>query len=214
MRPVPISKLPEEERQQFLDDLNYLNTTQIKCFCKWHMIPYQIAVEAPNGIRRRTKEDDRKGVILDRIRHFLQTGVVLNETCFPRTVVSLNPLPEKITADDRLFYGQYDKANPAMIALLKDLTGGRFSSGAIARILARRFWSSGEAPTFREFAAAWIEASDKHTRPNPEWAFLSDRASQAAIPDWKKFRARKASKTIKVLDQIIPVVPSSSRKTK
>jgi hypothetical protein len=89
-----------------------------------------------------------------------------------------------------------------MITLLKSLTDGQFENGAIARILAREFWSSGKAPTFREYASAWIQASREHLRPNPEWAFLSDRASKMAVPDWKKLRAQKASKVIRVLNQI------------
>ncbi len=198
----PISKLPEDQRQALLDDLNYLNTAEIKSFCKRHSIPYTISIETPSGSRRRTKDDDRKGVILHRIRHFLQTGVILEETCFRDTVVCFEPLPKTLTANDRLFYGQYDKTSPGMIALLKELTSGRFQNGAIARIVARNFWSGGKAPTYAEYASAWLEAKRDHTSPNPEWAFLSDRASKAAGPDWKKLRAAKASKAMSVLRRI------------
>jgi hypothetical protein len=149
-----------------------------------------------------TKDVDRKGVMLNRIRHFLQTGLVLEQTCFPAAVVCFDPLPDKITRDDRLFYGQYEKKNRKLIALLKSLTNGQFENGAIARILARQFWSKGEAPTLREYASAWIEASREHTRPNPEWAFLSDRANKLAVSDWKLLRANKASKVMKLLNQI------------
>jgi hypothetical protein len=89
-----------------------------------------------------------------------------------------------------------------MIALLQALTDGQFKNGAIARILARKFWSSGRAPTFREYAAGWLEETRSHTRPNPEWAFLSDRASGRAAADWKKMRAAKAAKVMKLLRQV------------
>src|ERR1700680_4819591 len=115
----PISSLPEGEQQRLLDDLNYLNTTEIKSFCKRHSIPYTIAIETKDGCRRKTKDDDRKGVILNRIRHFLQTGVVLQETCFRATVVCFDAPPEELIPNDRLFFGQYDKTNRTMIALLK-----------------------------------------------------------------------------------------------
>ena len=198
----PIAKLPIEKRRELLDNLNYLNTAEIKSFCKLHSIPYAIAIETKDGRRRRTEDNDRKGVMLNRVRHFLQTGVVLEETCFPSTVVCFDPLPQELTVADRLFYGQYDKANRALIALLKNLTGGQFRDGAIARILAREFWSRGEAPTFREFASAWLQASRDHTKPNPEWAFLSDRANKAAISDWKKLRTHTASKVMRTLARI------------
>jgi hypothetical protein len=197
-----ISKLSKGEQRELLDDLNYLNISEIKSFCTRHSIPYRIAVETEDGGRRMTKDDDRKGVILHRIRHFLQTGVILKETRFQASVVCFDQLSDNITADNRLFYGQYDKTNRRMIDLLKSLTDGQFENGAIARILARDFWSSGKAPTFREYASAWIHASRGHLRPNPEWAFLSDRASKEAVPDWKKLRRHKASKVLKLLNLI------------
>jgi hypothetical protein len=197
-----ISKLPGGKQEELLDDLNYLNISEIKSFCKRHSIPYRIAVETKDGRRRLTKDDDRKGVMLDRIRHFLKTGLILKETCFQAAVVCFDPLSDRITADDRLFYGQYEKTNRAMIALLKSLTNGEFENGAIARILARDFWSRGKAPTFREYASAWTLASREHLRPNPEWAFLSDRANKVAVPDWKGLRKQKASRAMKLLNQI------------
>ena len=202
MRLIAFSKLPKNEQKELLDDLNYLNTAEIKSFCNRHSIPYKIAIETGDGGRRTTKDVDRKGVMLNRIRHFLKTGVVLEQTCFPAAIVCSDPLPDNITQDDRLFYGQYDKNNRKLFALLKDLTNGRFEEGAIARILAREFWSKGEAPTLREFATAWIQASTEHTGPNPEWAFLSDRANKLEVADWKQLRVHKASKVMKLLNQI------------
>jgi hypothetical protein len=197
-----VSKLPKGEQQELLDDLNYLNTAEIKSFCDRHSIPYRIAVETKDGGRRMTKDDDRKAVMLQRIRHFLRTGVILEETRFPASVVCFDQLSDNLTADDQLFYGQYDKTNHRMIAVLRSLTNEQFKNGAIARIVARDFWSSGKAPTFREYASAWMQASREHLRPNPEWAFLSDRASKKAVTDWKKLRKHKASRTLKVLNQI------------
>ncbi len=197
-----ISKLPKRERQELLDDLNYLNISEIKTFCERHRIPYRIAIETKDGRRRMTRDNDRKGVILDRIRHFLQTGVILEETYFRAAVVCFDQISDQITADDRLFYGQYDKTNRIMIILLKSLTDGQFENGAIARILARDFWTRGTAPTFREYASAWTRASREHLRPNPEWSFLSDKASKGNVRDWAKLRRQRASKVMKVLDQI------------
>jgi hypothetical protein len=202
MAGAPISTLSSAKRRELLRDLNYLNATEIKTFCKRLSILYRIAVEAGDGTRRKTGEDDRKGVILNRIRHFLKTGAVPGETCFRQSVVCFDPLPQKLTPDDKLFYGQYDKANRAMIALLKNLTAGKFRNGTVARILARDFWTRGKAPTFKEYARAWLRASKEHTEPNLEWAFLSDRHHQKAQGDWKKLRAKKASKVISTLNRI------------
>jgi hypothetical protein len=161
-----------------------------------------IAIQTQDGSRRKTNEADRKGIVLNRIRHFLQTGEILDETCFPATAVRCEPLPTKITLNDRLFYGQYEKTNRKMITLLKDLTDGRFRDGAVARILAREFWTNGQAPTFKEFALEWMQAVKEHDQPNAEWAFLSDRARGSAGPDWKKLRAKKSASAMRTLKQI------------
>jgi hypothetical protein len=204
MRSTAFSKLPKGEQKELLSDLNYLNSAEIQSFCKRHSIPYKIAMEKRDGSRKTTRDVDRKGVILKRIRHFLETGAVLEQTCFSAAIVRLDPLADNLTQDDRLFYGQYDKKNRQLIGLLKGLTNGRFEDGAIARILAREFWTRGKAPTLREFATAWIAATREHTRPNPEWAFLSERANKVSGADWKQLRIRKASKALKLLDQIQP----------
>jgi hypothetical protein len=201
MPAAPISQIPKRERQPLLDDLNYLNTAEIKAFCKRHSIPYTIVMETKEGTRK-TQESDRKGVMLERVRHFLKTGAVLPETCFAAAIVCFEPLPEEICADDRLHYGQYEKRNSSLLRLLRELTDGQFREGAVARILMREFWTRGKAPTFREFANAWLEAAREHTRPNPEWAFLSDRAQGTAGAEWKKMRARKAAQVLKTLSRI------------
>src|SRR5260370_17562411 len=133
---------------------------------------------------------------------FDRSAVVLPETSFPAAVVSFDAQDEDVARGDRLVYGQYGKTNRAVLAILKDLTGGKFKDGATARILARDFWSRGEAPTIEAFAAAWIRATREHMRPNPEWAFLSDRANKTAGVDWKSLRNKKARRVLQILGQI------------
>jgi len=198
------SKLSKRKQQELLRDLNYLNTAEIKSFCKRHSIPYTIAYETKDGTRRKTRDDDRKGVMLRRVRHFLRTGAVLKETYFRSTVVCFDALPQTLAASDRLYYGQYDNSSRTLMAVLRDLTDGAFEDGAIARILARTFWSKGHAPTFQEFADAWLQARNEHKRPNPEWAFLADLAEKKAGADWKKMRAKKAKQVLQTLEQILP----------
>jgi hypothetical protein len=69
--------------------------------------------------------------------------------------------------------------------------------------VARDFWSRGKAPTFTEFAAAWVESAQQHKRPNPEWAYLSDRAQGANTQNWKRLRARKAAEVLAQLKQLV-----------
>jgi hypothetical protein len=200
--PPLFPKLSAAERREFLADLNYLNMGEIKAVCKRHGIPYTIAVKTADGRLRSTSEHDRKGVILARLKRFLESGVKGEQTVFPASVVSFDPPRKKPAATDRLFYGHYDKKGSGMTALLKGLTDGQFKNGAIARILCREFWSAGTAPTYAEFAKAWLKAREAHTRPNPEWAFLSDRADGEDTSEWKKLRIQKAKRVMKLLAEI------------
>ena len=200
--PSLISGLTKIQRQKLMEDLNYLNTGEIKDFCKRHSIPYSIWIETSAGNYKKTSDDDRKGVILNRIRHYLRTGNILSATRFPANVVCFDGTAIGIKATDRLRYGQYDKSGDAMVGLLRKLTNGQFKSGAIARILARGFWSKGVAPTYQEYAAAWMIAREDHKRPNPEWAFLSDRADRKDTANWKRLREEKAKHVPKILNHL------------
>jgi hypothetical protein len=192
------------DQQELLDGLNYLNMDEIRSFCDRSCIPYRIWIRTPDGERRRTTDLDRKGILLDRIRRYLKTGMVPNPTCFPASVVSTEIVTGDIEATDRLLYGQYDKKNVAMMALLKRLTAGQFKDGAIARILANEFWRNGTAPTYQEYAARWLQAQAERSRPNPEWAFLADISAGKDTSDWKQQRLKKAKHVLKVLNSLEP----------
>jgi len=197
----PLHHLSDAKQRSLLDDLNYLNMGEIKAFCKQHAIPFTIWIETRDG-RRTSSEGDRKGIVLDRIRHYLKTGNVPGPTCFPANVVCFEALSLRPKDTDRVFYGQYERKNSAIGDLLKKLTNGEFRDGAIARILLNEFWRKGVAPTYREFANAWQRAKENHTRPNPEWAFLSDRSDHKNTKDWKQLRTKKAKEVLHVITRI------------
>jgi hypothetical protein len=198
------ARLNQRERDELLLDLNYLNGSEIKTFCKRHNIPFKIAIENTDGALRAGAGEDRKGVMLRRVRHFLWTGSVLGQTCYPKEVVRLEPPPKILALGDRIYYGQYLKANSALTNLLRELTENRFENGAIARMALAKFWAAGRAPTVREFAKTWLRATQVHKRPNPEWAFLADRATKTAGREWKQMRLAKARKVLRILDAIAP----------
>ena len=200
MKP-PISRLNKQQQSDLLRDLNYLNLNELKSFCKTHSIPFSIWIETPNGPKK-TSEDDRKGIILERVVHFLRTGEVLSATMFPAHVVSLGFSPANSGPTDRLQYGQYHKDNAALFRTLERLTNGEFKDGAIARMLAREYWSRGVAPTLQEYAIAWQEARKNRVHPQPEWAFLSDRADHKNTADWKAMREEKAKRVMRLLREL------------
>lgn len=200
--PGLLHHLEPAQRRALLDDLNYLNLGEIRGFCRTHGVPFAIYIETAEG-RRRTRDIDRKSVVLDRVRRYLRTGRIPPATCFPRAVAPPGAPPPRFAPSDRLYYGWYDKKNPALLRALADLTDGAFRSGAVARILAREFWTEGKAPTLRQFARGWLRAQARglgvDRGDHPEAAWLTDRARGTAGPDWKAKRARIARRTLRTL---------------
>lgn len=89
-----------------------------------------------------------------------------------------------------------------MMALLEKYSEGKFRNGAIARILAREFWTKGIAPSFKEFAEAWLMDYNQHDKPNAEWTFLADKAEGKNTTEWKKLRIQKAKSVLKILKSL------------
>lgn len=180
--------------------LNYLNMAEVSAFCKKHKIPVSIMIETEDGLKR-SKDKDRKGIILDRIRKYLKTGIVPKPTIYSKRVCSDQKLSSP-TASSKLHYGQYDKYNPKLIAVLKSLTDGKFKNGSIAREVMRDFWVAGKAPTLKEFAKAWLKASDGDDKNHAEWAFLTDLSKGESMEDWKAKRNKIAKEVLKEISRI------------
>ena len=198
-----VSRLSESEQEQLFSDLYYLNLAEVRAFCDNHAIPYRILIETEDGKTRKSRDNDRKKIVIERIVEYLKTGKIKPPTIFRKEIVRLSGLPENITAKDRLYYGCYEKKNPQMMSLLSDLTGGEFKNGAVARILCREFWTRGEAPTFEEFSRGWLKARDDYSlAEHPEAAYLTDLSKGKAGKNWKALRQEKAAAVLKMLSDI------------
>jgi hypothetical protein len=201
-----LSQLTKSGRTRLLEELNYMNLEEIRGFCAPRGIPYRIVAEYPSGKLKATKDTDRKPVVLARVRRYLQTGQAGEPTCLPATIVREENPPARLEPRDRLYYRWYSKEFEAVMRLLRDLTGGRFRDGAIARVVAMDFWTRGEAPTFEEFAKAWTKAkAEQHRFLTPEYAYLTDLRHQRAGGDWKALRNAKARSALQTLARIAPV---------
>ncbi len=202
--PSLLTQLTAADRRRLFDDLNYVNLAEMRGFCRAHGIPWAIMREEADGTLRRTSDIDRKSVVLDRVRTYLKTGRVPGPTVFRQAVLAPSDPPPRFRPSDRLYYGWYDKHDPALVDALEALTGGAFKNGAVARILCREFWTAGTAPTLREYAEAWMEADARGLWPHPEAAYLTDRAAGRAGSDWKAERVRRATAALAVLAEIAP----------
>jgi hypothetical protein len=87
-------------------------------------------------------------IIISRIINYLKTGPIQPPTLFSKKVLKDSYFPQKITKEDKLYFGVYNKKNVQVLNLLGSLTDNKFKDGAIARILLR-------APTIEEFSKLW-----------------------------------------------------------
>ena len=201
MKP-PLATLEPHETERLLADIYYLNTVELRGFCKAHRIPYAIQIESADGRFTRSKDTDRKGIVIDRVVHFLKTGTVKPPTTFRRQVVGSKELGRAPLESDPVRYGEYKNHDTAILKLMKQLTDRKFEFGAIAQEVLRDCWSRNQAPTYREFARLWVRAAADHSKPNPEWAFLTDLAQGTAGRDWKRLRSQNASAVLSLLGKI------------
>jgi hypothetical protein len=198
----PLATLTPHETERLLADICYLNTSELRGFCTAHGIPYTIRMESADGRLLRSRDSDRKGIVIDRVVHFLKTGTVKPATTFRRLAVSSKELGRAPRESDPVRYGEYKNHDAATLKLMKQLTDSKFEFGAIAQEVLRACWSRNQAPTYREFARLWEKAAADHSKPNPEWAFLTDLAQGTAGRDWKKLRSQKALAVLSLLGKI------------
>lgn len=199
-----LSQLTKTEQARLLEELNYMNLEEIRGFCSMHAIPYKIVAEYPGGKIRATKDTDRKPIVLARIRRYLRTGRTGPPTCILAPIVREENPPARLRSRDRMYYRWYAKEHESVMRLLRDLTGGRFRDGALARVLAMEFWTRGEAPTFQKFARSWTQekADQRLTLVTPEYAYLTDLKHQRADGNWKALRSTKAKSALQALARI------------
>jgi len=180
-----------------------MNLEEIRGFCSARGIPFRIVADYPNGRTKVTKDTDRKPIVLARIRHFLTTGDVGQPTRIPARVVREGEPPARLRRGDRLYYRWYAKEFDRVMRVLRDLTGGQFKDGAVARVVAMDFWTRGVAPTLEEFARAWTKAkAEQHRMLTPEYAYLTDLRHKRADVDWKEQRNAKAKSALATLAKI------------
>ena len=94
--PSLIRHLPKIQQQTLFKNLNYMNMQELKGFLVIeHTISYLICYEDKDGGVHQTRDSDRKAIILDRIKHFLQTGDIKKKQFFQKQLL-VHKLPGKL----------------------------------------------------------------------------------------------------------------------
>jgi len=180
--------------------VHYLNISELKAFCVSRNIPYKIYFTQRNGKVIYSGNCDRKGVIVKRLMEYVKTGKIMKPTVYPDGITDFG-MASKPTKSRKIFFGQFEKRDE-ILKLMQHLTDGQFRFGSTAREVLLEQWSNGIAPTYSDFAKLWLKAEKNHRSPNPEWAFLTDRASGMEMTEWKKIRIQKASEALTLLQKL------------
>lgn len=195
-------RIPKRERERLEKLIQYLNLEEMRIYCAAHELPLYIHIELPDGRLRRTGDRDRKDIVLARILQFAVHGKRTGPTVYPKNVVPDGPLPKRLTGRVRVHFGQYEKKNEHFVQTMKELTGGAFRLGMIARLVLRDFWTAGVAPTLRQFADEWVRATAAHTGPRPEGAYVADLVYGTAGDNWKELRIQNAKEALAMLAEL------------
>jgi hypothetical protein len=77
-----MAALGPAEREWLSEAIHYLNMAELRRFCEARFIPYRSHVETVDGRVVQSRDADRKGVLINRLLHFLNTGAVKPKTIF------------------------------------------------------------------------------------------------------------------------------------
>lgn len=67
-------------------------------------IPYEIYIKVNSDLKK-TGSIDRKGIVLNRIRHFLETGKIKKPTIYNHQVINFEKLPKPLKPSHPVYYG-------------------------------------------------------------------------------------------------------------
>jgi len=183
----------------FRDDLNYLNMQEIRSLASHFSIPVYVHYENKVGKVVKTSEIERKSRLLDKIFAYIQGERNFKPVVYSSKIVSFHDFKSSYSEQDPVLYRDFKSTNKALIACLKNLTGGQFRFGALAFIEAHRLWRSGKTASLKQFAVIWLQAVKDHTKPLDEWAFIREMQNGMSRDEWKIYRQNKADKILSIL---------------
>lgn len=197
--PNLIKHLTKNQQEEFFDALNYMNMQEIKAFCLKHDI-------SMNG---------KKGNILDRIKHYLTTGCILQPKKIPPKSKADKNKNYPLAPKTLILHGAYKNDLKTRI-FLKSIIGEHFHFTAFGQDWIMNRWQQGKPPTYSEFAKFWqkeyLKRKNSKANPRKEWAYLnfiqrtliqSPKISKKELTSsWEKERSQQAKKAIMILNQI------------
>ncbi len=206
----PMKKLSKQEQSDLFDALYFMKMAELKKVCEQLGLPV-------TGV---------KGERIDRIKHFITTGTILEEQKVPE--VSKAPYYAKaskgrakkdkeypLKPNGLILFGAY-KNDAQTRAFFKKLVGNHFHFTAFGIDWLKMRWMQGKPPTYQEFADMWQKETErrKNKKPEPkkEWALITfvqkymqenpDASKERVLQEWDKLRKQKVAQAQAILKKL------------
>lgn len=114
-----------------MEDIYYLNMSELKSVVKKYNIPINIMYRDKNKNLLNTGYVDRKIIIINKILEFYNNNKVVEQTVYKNSIVNFDVKTE-YKKSDKVYYGQFNSTNKGIIKLMKSLTNNKYKNGSIA----------------------------------------------------------------------------------
>jgi hypothetical protein len=118
----------------------------------------------------------KKGEVIARIMHFIETGEVRKEIKMPQISCVKRGVKNNLHPDTLMLKGAY-KNDLATRLFFKKLIGDYFHFTAFGQDWLNERWLSGNPPTYQEYADMWVEEYARRkqhgSKPKEEWAYIN-----------------------------------------
>lgn len=173
-------KLSLKQKTELFNALYYLKIGELKALCLKLGLPYS----------------GKKGQVIDTIKHFVNTGKVLEIPEIPAVSYAEKDKQYPLTSNTKMLLGSY-KNDAKTRAFFKKLIGSHFHFTAFGIDWLNDRWQTGKPPTYQEFAHMWQKEVDKRKskkpQPKQEWTLITFvQKYMEAHPDATKTEVNKA----------------------
>lgn len=153
-------KISLKEKSELFEALYFLKMGELKALCLKLGLPYTA----------------KKGQVIDGIKHFINTGKVLEIAETPAVSKAKKGQSYPLASDTKILIGSY-KNDAKTRAFFKKLIGNHFHFTAFGIDWLNERWQAGNPPTYQEFATMWQKEVDKRKgkkpQPKQEWALIT-----------------------------------------
>ena len=119
-------------------DMLHLKTNELQLICKSCGIPFNLYY-IRKGKTIKSSYVEPKLKLIRRIERYLKKSVIDEPTVITENLVKFEPIPNKLSKDDHIYFGQYKNGSNAIFNLMNELTDSKFIFGALSCSLIREY---------------------------------------------------------------------------